>query len=105
MRDYTKERTVDVTGLYMRRCEIPEVRERLEAQIFEAFMSFVMTGKPESGKLPTWEPVTSAQEPTMIFDRACELRYQFDDALYEKNDSILPPFNMKEMMAKEDIQH
>ena len=86
-------------------CQIPEVRERLEAQIFEAFMSFVRTGKPESDKLPAWEPVTPAQEPTMIFDRECELRYQFDDKLYEKIDSILSPFNMMEMMAQEEIQH
>lgn len=86
-------------------CQIPEVRERLEAQIFEAFMSFARTGKPESDKLPAWEPVTPDEEPTMIFDRECELRYQFDDALYEKIDSILPPFNMAEMMAQEEIQH
>lgn len=41
----------------------------------------------------------------MIFDHECELRYNFDDKLYEKIDSILPPFNLMEMMAGGDIQH
>lgn len=68
-------------------------------------MSFAKNGKPESDKLPVWEPVTQDQEPTMIFDRECELRYQFDDKLYEKIDSILPPFNLMEMTAEQNIQH
>lgn len=88
-------------------CQIPEVGERLESQIFESFLSFAETGRPQSKKLPEWEPVTEEKEPTMIFDRECELRYNFDDELYEKIDSILPPFNLMEMMKKEDnaIQH
>ncbi|MCM1122597.1 MAG: carboxylesterase family protein [Eubacterium sp.] len=86
-------------------CQIPEVGERLEAQMFEAFMSFVKTGRPHSDRLPEWKPVTKEQEPTMIFDRECEVRYQFDDALYEKIDSILPPFNMAQMSEEQNIQH
>ena len=88
-------------------CQIPEVSEKLENQMFEAFMTFAKTGKPESDKLPDWAPVTAEQEPTMIFDRTCELRYNFDDKLYEKMDSVLPPFDFMAMMAGEDnqIQH
>lgn len=86
-------------------CQISEVSELLEAQMFEAFMSFAKTGEPKSDKLPNWEPVTEDKEPTMIFDRKCELRDHFDDKLYEKIDSILPPFNLMEMMTGEDIQH
>lgn len=88
-------------------CQIPEVGERLERQMFEAFMAFAATGKPRSSSLPEWEAVTADREPTMIFDRECELRYNFDDQLYEKIDSILPPFNLMEMMASEDntVQH
>lgn len=88
-------------------CQIPEVRERLEKQMFEAFMAFARTGKPECENLPKWEAVTPEVEPTMIFDRECELRYNFDDKLYEKIDSFLPPFNFMEMMASGDekIQH
>ena len=70
-------------------------------------MSFAKTGKPESDKLPVWESVTGEKEPTMIFDRECELRYDFDNQLYEKIDSILPPFNLDEMMksGENKIQH
>lgn len=88
-------------------CQIPEVGKRLEKQIFEAFMSFARTGKPESDKLPAWEAVTAQKEPTMVFDRECELRYNFDDKLYENIDSILPPFNLMEMLTSggNKIQH
>lgn len=87
-------------------CQIPDVTERLEAQMFEAFMSFAKTGRPESNQLPAWEAVTEEKEPTMIFDRECEVRYNFDDELYQKIDDILPPFNLMEMMAKgAEIQH
>ena len=70
-------------------------------------MTFVKTGKPKSDKLPVWEAVTVEKEPTMIFDRECELRYNFDDTLYEKIDSILPPFDFMEMLKSGDnkIQH
>ncbi len=86
-------------------CQIPEVCERLERQISEAFLSFAKTGKPQSGALPDWKPVTPDEEPTMIFDRTCELRYQFDDKLYEKIDSILPPFDMEQLTQEQEIQH
>ena len=61
---------------------------------------------PGGGKLPVWEAVTEDKEPTMIFDRECELRYNFDDELYKKIDSILPPFNLMAMMSEDNtIQH
>lgn len=86
-------------------CQITETAERLEKQIFDALMAFAATGRPECNTLPKWDAVTPDEEPTMIFDRECELRYHFDDKLYEKIDSILPPYNLMEMMAGADIQH
>ena len=41
----------------------------------------------------------------MVFDRECVLREKYDDKLYERIDSILPPFNLMEMMAKMNVQH
>ena len=70
-----------------------------------AFMAFAKTGNPGHEGLPAWEKVTEEKEPTMIFDRSCEVRNNFDDRLYEKIDSILPPFNLMEMMATQDVQH
>lgn len=86
-------------------CSIPEVSERLQDQIFGAFMSFVKTGNPNHEGLPAWPKVTTEQEPTMILDRECEVRMNFDDALYELIDSILPPFSLAEIMETQDIQH
>lgn len=86
-------------------CAIPDVTERLENQMFGAFMEFVRTGKPAQELLPEWAEVTEEQEPTMIFDKECEVRYNFDDALFERINSILPPFNLMEMLASQDVQH
>lgn len=86
-------------------CGIPGVSGKLQEQIFGAFMSFARTGQPSSYLLPFWPQVTQEQEPTMIFDRECEVRMNFDDALYERMDSILPPFSLAAATESQDIQH
>lgn len=86
-------------------CGIPGVSEELEERTFGAFMAFVRNGRPDHDKLPAWPSVTPDREPTMIFDRKCEVRMNFDDSLYTLIDSILPPFNLMEIMAAQNIQH
>ena len=86
-------------------CSIPDVTEKLEAQIFGAFMNFARTGVPSQEDLPVWPEVTETEEPTMIFDRECQVRDHFDDELLKLIDSILPPFNLMELMASQNIQH
>ena len=86
-------------------CSIPAVTEKLEEQIFGAFMSFARTGVPSQEQLPAWPEVTETEEPTMIFDRECQVRDHFDDELLKLIDSILPPFNLMEMMASQNVQH
>lgn len=86
-------------------CGMPGVSDKLESQMFDAFITFAKTGNPGHDDLPAWPAVTTEQEPTMIFDRVCEVRMNFDDALYELIDSILPPFNMVKIMETQDIQH
>ena len=68
-------------------------------------MNFAKTGVPVQQDLPEWSSVTKEQEPTMIFDKECEVRNNFDDCLLEKVDSILPPFNLMAMMAETNVQH
>lgn len=41
----------------------------------------------------------------MIFDRECQMRYNYDDELLRLVDSILPPINLTELMASQNIQH
>lgn len=86
-------------------CGMPGVSDVLEEQIFGAFMAFVRNGCPDCEKLPAWPAVTADREPTMIFDRKCEVRINFDDSLYALIDSILPPFNLMEIMASQNVQH
>lgn len=84
---------------------IPGVTKKLERQIFGAFMSFVKTGVPSSEELPNWPEVTETEEPTMIFDRTCEVRYHYDDDLYELIDRVLPPFSLHEVTESQDVKH
>ncbi|MCR5468459.1 MAG: carboxylesterase family protein [Lachnospiraceae bacterium] len=90
---------------YVEVCSVEGVTDKLEDQISSAFVSFAVNGDPNNLHLPKWESVSVDKEPTMIYDRNCEVRYNYDDALYEKIDSVLPPFNLHEMIATEDIQH
>ena len=86
-------------------CSIPGVTEKLEAQVFGAFVSFAKTGAPAQADLPEWPSVTEESEPTMIFDRECEIRSNYDDELLDLIDSILPPFDLMAMMAEMNVQH
>lgn len=82
---------------------IEGVSDRLEEQIFRAAMQFAKTGDPNHEGLPYWSPVTPSDEPTMIFDRECEVRHNFDDQLLNKLDEVMSPFSIFEMMK--DAQH
>ncbi len=64
-------------------CNIPGVTERLENQIFNAFIQFAKTGNPNHEQLPNWKEVTTDEEPTMIFDRVCEVKINYDDDLLD----------------------
>lgn len=86
-------------------CSIPGVTEKLERQMFGAFMAFARTGVPAQAELPEWKSVTEDVQPTMVFDRECALRENYDDKLYELIDSVLPPFNLTKMMAEQNVQH
>ena len=79
--------------------------EELEEKMFGAFMAFVRTGVPAQKDLPRWDGVTETAEPTMIFDRECAVRERYDDKLYALIDGILPPFNLMEMLASQNVQH
>lgn len=72
---------------------IEGVTDRLEAQIAGSLIAFAKTGNPNHSEIPDWPHVTSEATPTMIFDKACEVRYNYDDKLYKLIDSILPPFS------------
>lgn len=85
-------------------CGIPGVAQPLEEILFGAVMRFARTGNPGADAL-SWPPVTTMREPTMIFDRECGIREDYDDALLALIEEALPPFNLMAMMAAQDVQH
>lgn len=63
-------------------CGIPGVAERLEKQVCTAWTNFARTGDPNCAELPEWS-VYGADRATMVFDRECEVRRNFDSRLVE----------------------
>lgn len=85
-------------------CNIPGVSQKLEKQIFGAVAAFAEKGDPNHEGLPQWTPVTETDEPTMIFDRTCQVRHNYDDDLLQYMDEVLPPFSMADLFGQ-DVQH
>lgn len=87
-------------------CNIPGISDKLEKQISGALIAFARTGCPEHEDLPTWPPVTPENIPTMIYDRTCEVRYNYDDELHALIDRILQPFNLINLVFQDqNFQH
>ncbi len=83
---------------------IEGVTERLEKQMSDAFISFAKNGDPNHSGIPKWDPVNVGHEPTMIFDKECSVKINYDNELMDFLDEILPPFDFSALMS-EDIQH
>ena len=49
-----------------------------------AWINFARYGSPETPSLPNWPACTPGDEATMIFDRTCEIRRNFDHELVKK---------------------
>lgn len=77
-------------------CNIPGVSDLLENRMAGAWVSFARYGKPDCPSLPAWEPCKPDDVATMIFDRQCEVRHNFDDTLYKAFLPVAPnPFQRK----------
>lgn len=83
---------------------IEGVSDTLEAQIFDAVISFARSGNPNHAGLPDWPAVTPSDETTMLFDRKCEAKHNFDDELMKVYDDVCGPFSLADLFAQ-DVQH
>ena len=62
-------------------CNESEVGCRLQEQFSTAWTNFAKTGDPNNEYMPAWEPYTKGHEVTMVIDRTCEARVDFDREL------------------------
>lgn len=87
-------------------CNEPGVSELLEKRLCDAWISFAKTGVPSSDDLPAWPACAPDDEAVMIFDKACEVRHNYDHALVALHAKIRPPFRLGGAADEEqNIQH
>ena len=74
-------------------CCIPGVSDKLEAQIFTAWMNFAKYGNPNHPGIPEWSASKEGDEATMIFDRKCEMKHNYDHELVNLHMEAAPKFS------------
>ena len=70
----------------------PGVTDLLEKQMCDAWLNFARTGKPSSDALPECPACTPDDEATMVFDKTCEVRHNYDHELIALHKKAAPPF-------------
>ena len=53
----------------------------LSQKMHQAWINFATKGDPNGGDVPCWETYKNGKGGTMLFDRQCEMRYDFDREL------------------------
>ena len=84
-------------------CNKPGVSDRLEDQIFGAWINFARYGDPNYAALPQWPSCKPGDEAVMLFDEVCQVKHNFDAELVALHDKITPSFLGEEPEAP--IQH
>lgn len=84
-------------------CNEPGVSDRLEEQVFGAWVNFAKYGDPGHAALPQWPASKPGDEAVMLFDRVCELKHNFDHNLVDAVYAVAPRFGEEEPEAP--IQH
>lgn len=76
-------------------CNVPGVSDKLEAQVFGAWVSFAKYGDPNHPGIPNWPASKPDDEAVMIFDRVCEVKHNYDHELVALHKKATPPFNFR----------
>ncbi|MBQ5342500.1 MAG: carboxylesterase family protein, partial [Oscillospiraceae bacterium] len=67
----------------------------LGQKMHQAWINFATTGDPNGGDVPRWERYAKEEGGTMVFDRQCGMKYNFDRELirvYEQNTNFRNAF-------------
>ena len=84
----------------------PGVTDLLEKQMCDAWLNFARDGKPSSEDLPEWPACTAGDEATMIFDKKCEVRHNYDHELVALHKKLAPsPWSHNDDEEEQQIQH
>ena len=84
----------------------PGVTDLLEKQMCDAWLNFARDGKPSSEDLPEWPACTADDEATMIFDKKCEVRHNYDHELVALHKKLAPsPWSHNDDEEEQQIQH
>lgn len=73
-------------------CNEPGVSDKLERQMFGAWINFARYGNPNIPDLPFWPACEEEDEAVMIFDKKCEVRHNFDHELIALHKEVSPGF-------------
>ena len=81
---------------------VPGVSDKLQEQLFTAVINFARTGDPNHAEIPYWPSSTDGDEATMVWDRTCEVRHNFDHELLKLHKAATPEFSLFKV---ENAQH
>ncbi|MEH7097172.1 carboxylesterase/lipase family protein [Neobacillus vireti] len=82
-------------------CNVPDFSDKLEEQIFGAWINFAKSGNPNHQGLPEWLACKPGDEATMIFDNKCEVKHNHDNKLIALHIKAAPKF----MFGEETVLH
>ena len=69
-------------------CNVPGVSDKLEDQMFGAWIHFARESNPNYVSLPDWPACQPGDEATMVFDRTCAVKHNYDNELIELHHKV-----------------
>ena len=82
--------------------------EKLQSEMFGAFLAFAKTGDPNHDGMKHWDPSTETQIHTMLFGKDTHQEINHDEKLMAKLKEVLPELTADMLMTMMDdmnIQH
>ncbi len=86
-------------------CNEPGITEKLQEQVFGAWIAFARNGDPSHPGLPDWPACKPGEENVMVFDRECSLRPNFDKELIRFHKEVAPAFRFGGGDEDQPVQH